>query len=330
MRLSSVKAKEVEWLWEPYIPVGMVTLVTGDPEAGKGWVTMDIAASVSQGRGLPGDDREREKGRVLFFSAEDSPEYTLLPRLQKQKADPDRVWFVSKVYNMGSPAGMEKLERAIVRTKPVMVVIDPVTAWIGETDTNKITVVNEIYGKLAALADKHRVAIVTVRHRRKPADGERKGRDPKFGGAGSIAFTGSARSELLVGLTEDGQHAMAHEKCSVGKKGVTRLFELDKASGTLTWGEESDLTGWDLIGSMAKKKGKKGKGQQAVEFLKDFLANGPEPAQTVIEVALGKGITKATLVAAKPGVVKAFRRDDRWWWTLEGASVAPGELLVCK
>ena len=33
--LSTVEARLVDWLWEPYIPKGMLTIVTGDPESGK-------------------------------------------------------------------------------------------------------------------------------------------------------------------------------------------------------------------------------------------------------------------------------------------------------
>ena len=35
IRMSEVDTQTVEWLWEPYIPFGKVTIVQGDPGEGK-------------------------------------------------------------------------------------------------------------------------------------------------------------------------------------------------------------------------------------------------------------------------------------------------------
>lgn len=329
MKASSYTAAEVEWLWRPYIPVGMVTLVTGDPEAGKGWVTCELAAGVSRGRALPGQDA-LPPGRVLFLSAEDSPEHVLLPRLGKQGADVDRIYISSKTVNLCTPAGLGTLERALRETMPQLVIIDPITSFMGDTDTNKPSTITELYSKLGAMATKGRFAMLTIRHRRKPADGERKARDPKFSGAGTIAFTAAARSELLVGMTEEGQRAVSHEKCSVGPHGPVQLFHLDPDTGTLGWdGASADIDGWDLMGKMkprarGRPKGSGEKGAAALAFLRTILANGPEPAQVVIMEGERLGINKHTLVLARKEVAEAFQKpgDPRWWWTLTGGAVS--------
>ena len=41
--LSSVKARKVQWLWEPYIPFGMITILEGDPGLGKSFLSMFLA-----------------------------------------------------------------------------------------------------------------------------------------------------------------------------------------------------------------------------------------------------------------------------------------------
>ena len=43
---SSVVKQDVQWLWHPYMPKGMLTLIDGDPGVGKTWLTQSIAASV--------------------------------------------------------------------------------------------------------------------------------------------------------------------------------------------------------------------------------------------------------------------------------------------
>ena len=35
VKASEIEPKEVKWLWYPYIPVGKVTLLQGDPGDGK-------------------------------------------------------------------------------------------------------------------------------------------------------------------------------------------------------------------------------------------------------------------------------------------------------
>ncbi|HAG07012.1 MAG: Uncharacterized protein XD69_1288 [Clostridia bacterium 62_21] len=42
VRLADVKSKQVEWLWKPYLPAGKVTILEGDPGAGKTWVALAI------------------------------------------------------------------------------------------------------------------------------------------------------------------------------------------------------------------------------------------------------------------------------------------------
>lgn len=49
-QLSSVEAKLVQWTWKPYIPAGMLTMLSGDPAAGKTFIALAIAAALSNGK----------------------------------------------------------------------------------------------------------------------------------------------------------------------------------------------------------------------------------------------------------------------------------------
>ena len=68
-RLSEFEPLQVDWLWEPYIPIGMITILEGDPNLGKSYLAMHIAAEVTKGGNLP-KDQALSLGRVLYFSAE--------------------------------------------------------------------------------------------------------------------------------------------------------------------------------------------------------------------------------------------------------------------
>lgn len=47
--LNDIESKEVEWLWKPYIPLGKLTIIEGDPGSGKTMLALQIASQLSNG-----------------------------------------------------------------------------------------------------------------------------------------------------------------------------------------------------------------------------------------------------------------------------------------
>src|SRR5215475_10792421 len=96
VRLCDVKPEEVQWLWNPYIPIGKVTLLEGDPESGKSYLSLAIAAHVTRGKGLPAygtqPAEKRTPRNVLLLTGEDGTADTVLPRLLKVGGDAVRVF----------------------------------------------------------------------------------------------------------------------------------------------------------------------------------------------------------------------------------------------
>jgi RecA-family ATPase len=62
----------------------------GDPNVGKSYLAMYIAAQVTVGGSMPGGKRLKP-GRVLYLSTEDEPEYTIRPRIEAMGGDVSRV-----------------------------------------------------------------------------------------------------------------------------------------------------------------------------------------------------------------------------------------------
>src|ERR1700761_8465577 len=87
VRLSDVKTEDVRWLWKPYIPIGKVTLLEGDPESGKSYLSLAIAAHVTTGKGLRAygtqPPEKRQARNVLLLTGEDGTADTVVPRLLK-------------------------------------------------------------------------------------------------------------------------------------------------------------------------------------------------------------------------------------------------------
>jgi putative DNA primase/helicase len=51
--VSDFKPVSVNWLWEPYIPAGKITLVYDDPGIGKTYFLSKLASAVSSGKPTP-------------------------------------------------------------------------------------------------------------------------------------------------------------------------------------------------------------------------------------------------------------------------------------
>ena len=49
IQMSSVQSEEVRWLWYPYIPLGKLTIVQGDPGEGKTTLVLALIASLTRG-----------------------------------------------------------------------------------------------------------------------------------------------------------------------------------------------------------------------------------------------------------------------------------------
>lgn len=66
---SDVQATSVRWLWYPFIAVGKITLLQGDPGDGKSTMMMHLIAELSKGGTLP-DGKPSECRKGLFTSAQ--------------------------------------------------------------------------------------------------------------------------------------------------------------------------------------------------------------------------------------------------------------------
>ena len=53
INMNDVEATEVKWLWKPYIPIGKITIIQGDPGEGKTTMILAIASAMTTGAILP-------------------------------------------------------------------------------------------------------------------------------------------------------------------------------------------------------------------------------------------------------------------------------------
>ena len=152
-RASEIQPLPVEWLWEPRLPLGMLSLFAGDPKLGKSFVTTALAASVSRGAPLPPDNRPTEPGSVIIMSAEDDPARTIVPRLKSAGADLRQIHTLEAViFEDGTEAlprlrgDIDRIEQAASRIGDCrLIVVDPVSAYLGGIDDHKNAELRECF-----------------------------------------------------------------------------------------------------------------------------------------------------------------------------------------
>lgn len=203
---SAVQSRPVSWLWPGFIPRGKLTILCGDPGLGKSFVTLDIACRASRGgrwpfEACPPDAPDRDPLRVALLSAEDDPADTIRPRLEAMGADLANVDIIDSMvgrdrrvtdFVIGEHAA--DLEKMLSTGNEYgLLVVDPVSAYVGQADSYNNAQVRAMLKPLADLAADHNVAIVLITHLRKSEAAK-----ALHAAMGSLAFTAAARVVLLV------------------------------------------------------------------------------------------------------------------------------------
>lgn len=313
--LSKFKPREVEWFWKPYIPAGMITIMEGDPGEGKSFLAMYFAAMVSVGGKLP-DGSRLERGKVLYISAEDDPSYTIRPRVDAMGGDAENVRVLVSDLMLDNN-GFGKLRAELNDHEINLIIIDPLMAFMPDkTDVHRSNAVRPVLSAMKVIAEEYGCAVLFVRHLTKM-----KHDKAIYQGGGSIDFIGAARSALLVTTNpeKEEQKVVLHIKHNVGPKGQSWAYRLISGPGEslprVQWDGPSTITVKDLaIGSKSNTPAPR---DEAVEFLRTFLKDGPRKASDIDLAADKAGITRRTLSRAKRTLdIKSRQTRREWWWRL--------------
>src|SRR5262245_55050939 len=94
VRGSEVVCRQLHCLSPDRIPLGKITLLVGDPEQGKSFLTIDLTARVTRGLNWPDRPEPAPRGSVIMLAAEDDDEDTVVPRLKQAGADLEKFLLV--------------------------------------------------------------------------------------------------------------------------------------------------------------------------------------------------------------------------------------------
>ena len=145
VKASEIEPKEVKWLWYPYIPVGKVTLLQGDPGDGKSKLMLSIAALLSKGEPLPfTETEENEPMTIIYQTTEDDADDTVVPRFNSAGGNGENLIFI-KEDEKSLSFGDNRIREAIEMYHAKLLILDPMSSY-------KMAISKEDYSELTALA----------------------------------------------------------------------------------------------------------------------------------------------------------------------------------
>jgi KaiC/GvpD/RAD55 family RecA-like ATPase len=310
LRSSDIVSKPIDWLWDGKIAKGKVTMIAGDPGLGKSQTTIFLAGVVSNGGTFPCGNVCKQ-GSVLFFSAEDDPEDTINPRLQAVGANLEKVGIFSTVNRKGKEKffdlskDIDLLEKSLAEMKDVsLIIVDPITAFLGDTDSHVNAEVRALLSLLSKVASKYGVAIVVVTHLNKSSGGS-----PLNKITGSLAFVAAARGAFMVIKDENDEQRRLFltVKNNIASDMGGFAFKVEGVdlgnnirTSRVVW--EKEGINMSAIEAMKQNKdGDEGVDRKTIDWLESFLRKYPNGVSfdIVQKEAMRQGISKRTLYRAE-------------------------------
>jgi putative DNA primase/helicase len=338
---ADITPKKVDWAWPNRIALGKHTMIGGEGGLSKSQFLAFLAATISTGGAWPADEGKAPLGNVIMFSAEDDPEDTIVPRLAAAGANLSRVRIVEAARDANGERlfdlqrDLKSLEREVESFENVnLVTFDPISSYLGsKIDGNSNNDVRRVLEPLSRIAARHQAAIVSLTH------------SPKGSGSkalnqfiGSAAFVNVVRAAFLVMRDPDDIERILFltAKNNLGKDpgglayriGVRFVGEHGEIPAPyIVWEDKPvAITANEALAAARGDGRNRSATDEAGDFLREILADGPVPQKDVEAQADGAGLSWAAVKRAKKAAgVKAERRGVEgerggggWYWSIGG------------
>ena len=308
--MDSAQEKSPDWLITDYMPRYQITSLAGDGGSGKTTVWCALAAAVSSGKKsflenfLPNDWGGGDPQIVMFFSAEDSFEYTLKRRLRKNGAMLENIFSIDiaderfQDIKFNSPF----LEQLLAKYRPALCIFDPIQAFVPpDIRMGDRNAMRNCLAPLIGYGEKYGTTFLIVEHANKQSGVWERKRI-----ADSADIWDISRSVIMAGETnEQGIRYLSHEKSNYGLTGNTILYGIEDEVISFkgyTWKKDKDfVTEVDYTTRQAPQR------EEAKEFILDFLKDGEKEVSELDAMAKAQSISANSLKNAKSELKKEGR-----------------------
>jgi hypothetical protein len=275
---KSIIKKPINWLWPYRLAIGEMALLAGDGGLGKSSILLAIAAWVSRQAAWPDGGGNAPHGHILIVSAEDSPETTLVPRLEALGADLDHMDFVSpgvvkeingdRVVDPQSLKDRAYWKEVLCRFPDCkLLIVDPLPSYLGQgvSDSKNQEVRAVIEPFIEHVVRPAGICFIANTHLNKAVDNK----NPMHRIMGSVAYVNLARNvHFVVADPENRDRALFKQaKCNNAPKNLPALaYTLVKTTIPSEFGDietsypefEKGLVEFDLGDAMAGDAGSNG------------------------------------------------------------------------
>lgn len=162
----------ITWLWENWLPRGMLSLLGGFQGTGKSFLALDLARIVTQAAAWPDGAPVANPGRsVIYVEAEAVPQITA-QRLRDMQLDSRRLYPMLPdrygIINLAQRDWQDRLADMTDVLNPELIVVDSLST-ISDRSQNDVEALNDLLMYLVRLAAFGNCGLLVLHHLRKPS-----------------------------------------------------------------------------------------------------------------------------------------------------------------
>ncbi len=319
--LKDIDPEKVEWLWSNRIPLGKLTLIVGDPGDGKSYLILFIASRISTGIPWPDGLESITKGSTILLTAEDGLSDTVRIRMDAMKADVNKIHILQGIKTKKEDdldlfsvmRHIPILERTIHQLGDVrLVILDPITAYLGQTEDNQNTSVRSALAPLAALAEREKVAIVAISHLNKDV-----AKRAVYRAMGSVAFVAAARAVWAISRDDENnsRRFLTPLKTNLSVDPTSLAFSITDL-GVVFEPDPVNITSDEAFADRETKEQYSAL-EDARKWLAECLKDKPLSSNEIKRQAEDNGINFRTIRRAKEKMnIEVYQKDGHWKWEL--------------
>lgn len=295
--MSQIKEEKIDWLWYPYLARKTLSILEGDPGLGKSYMAMMVAGAIATGRQLPCVKKSKKtvQGGVVYFDIENNAASVTKVRLKYNGFDDmDNYYAVEQAFSIEDIDAIEEIYEYLEQIKPALIVFDTLNTYIGKADTHKASEATQAMNMFKNMANDFNCAVLLLRHLTKGTG------SAMYRGQGSVAFAGSARVTMCVGVDPEDHETrvMCIVKGNLAPMPGGLAFRIEgrkKDRSEFIWEDFNDYTAQQVLdaSTSARAEGKQGTSiQDAMEFLEQTITGVTLEADRLYRMAEKRSIAR--------------------------------------
>jgi len=287
---------DIRFLWQNWIPYGMVTLLIAQPGLGKSAIALDLIKRVTEGSPMPLNNVAEAPCNVVWVEAENAQQI-LMQRIGTMNIQANKIYMpiidgsILNTPKLNNESHRNEIRRIVEAKKPSLLVIDSL-GGAKDGGENKVEEVKPFFDFITALArDSEKLAIVLIHHFNKGSDENSVVKLNKVRGSSLI----SAACRSIIALEQPRPNEIKMELIKSNVASPQKSLSLK-----MLFDENKQLTGI-RYGEYTPAPKVKSKTQKCAEWLTDILSasNAPIRVKDIIEKGKEQNFTKQNIYSAK-------------------------------